>query len=672
MKRIVLLLVIPFILAACSNDEQATPNERFNEYVTHWSEQDYENMYGMFSETATESYPQDQSTQRTEKIYEDLNVSDLQIEFEELNEEETESAMEEGTAVIPFSVTMDSMAGNISYDYEATLVQQVEDPEEENLNWYVEWDPGFIFPDLKDGGEISIQTTTPKRGEILDRNQMPLAINDKLYEIGVVPGNLGPDPDQAKQQIAELLGISVESIDSSLNAGWVQDNLYVPLKNILPDEELFADLMAIDGVDHREITGRVYPAGEAAAHLVGYIRNINAEDMEGVDPDEYGPNDKIGSRGLEAHYEQQLKGKRGVKIVINKEGQDEILLAETPVEDGENITVTIDVNVQEKLFSSYGEDAGTAAAVDPKTGETLALVSSPSFVPNEILYGTSGNYWEQLDNDEQNPLINRFASTYAPGSVIKPVTGAIGLANGSIELGEGMEIEGYTWSNGEGWGNYEVTRVSTSNGPVDLEDALIRSDNIFFARKAVEMGADALVNGMQDFGVGEELPYEYPITMSTISSSGNLDDEVLLANTSYGQGELEMSALHLAATYTTFLNEGNMLKPTLLASEETSQVWKEELISAEHAAAIQDILRKVVTEGTARDAQKADFPISGKTGTAELKLTNDDESGAENGWFVGYPTDDKNIIIALMVEQIQDKEKALATKKVTDVLTQIK
>ncbi|MGJ9457642.1 penicillin-binding transpeptidase domain-containing protein [Oceanobacillus sp. CF4.6] len=672
MKRILLLFIIPLVLVACSNDEEVTPNERFNDYVNHWNEQEVGEMYGMFSQAATESYPEDQSTLRTEKIYQDLNVSDLQIVFEELNEEELEMAMEEGTAKLPFTVNMETIAGPITYEYEATLVQQGEEDEEEELNWYVNWDPGFIFPDLKDGGEIGIHTVNPKRGEILDRNQMPLAINGTIVEVGVVPGELGNNAEQSKKQIAELLGISTESVDTALNAGWVEDNLFVPLKSALPsEEELLPELSAIDGVRLRETTGRIYPAGEAAGHLVGYIRSITADDLEDLDPSQYSANDKIGSRGLEANYEEQLKGKKGVKITINKEEQDEIVLAETPVEDGETISVTIDVNVQEKLFNSYEEDAGTAAAIHPKTGETLALVSSPAFDPNEVLYGTSGDLWERIENDEQNPLINRFASTYAPGSVFKPVTGAIGLKNGSIELGQGIEIDGKTWSNGEGWGNYEVTRVSTSDGPVDLEDALIRSDNIFFARKAVEMGSDAYVSGLKEFGFGEDLPFEYPITMSTISSSGDLDDEILLANSSYGQGELEMSALHVALTYTTFLNEGNMIKPTFLTSEETAQVWKEGLITPEQATAIQEALRKVVTEGTAKKAQNADFPISGKTSTVELKLS-DSESGAENGWFVGYPTDDQDILIAMMVEETQDKEGGLAVQKVTDVLTQMK
>ncbi|WP_087972550.1 penicillin-binding transpeptidase domain-containing protein [Oceanobacillus rekensis] len=672
MKRLLLLLIIPLILTACSNDDQVTPNERFNDYVKLWSEQEFEEMFGMFSTTATETYPEDASTLRTGKIYQDLNVTDLQIDVEELNKEKLELAMEEGKATIPFTVNMETVAGPITFDYEATLIQEGEDSEEEELNWYVSWNPGFIFPPLKDGGDIAIETINPKRGEILDRNQIPLAINDTVYEIGVIPGELGTNAEQSKDRIANLLGMSPDAVDTALNAGWVEDNLFVPLKSVLPsDEELLPQLMAIDGVQRRETTGRVYPAHEATGHLVGYIRDITADDLEDLDPGQYSANDKIGSRGLEALYEEQLKGKKGVKVTINKEGQEEIILAETPVQDGETVSVTIDVNIQEKLFQSYGEDAGTAAAINPLTGETLALVSSPAFDPNEILYGTSGDLWERLENDEQKPLINRFAATYAPGSVIKPVTGAIGLKNESIKLGEGIEINGLTWSNGEGWGDYEVTRVSTSNGPVDLEDALVRSDNIFFARKAVEMGADAYVSGLKDFGFGEELPFEYPITMSTISSDGDLNDEVLLANASYGQGELEMSAFHLAVTYTPFLNNGNLIKPTFLTSEETAQVWQDGLITPDQATAIQDILRKVVTEGTAKKAQDADFPISGKTGTAELKLS-DKESGAENGWFVGYPTDDPNILIAMMVEETHTKEGGIAIQKVTDVLSQIK
>ncbi|MYL59385.1 penicillin-binding transpeptidase domain-containing protein, partial [Virgibacillus halodenitrificans] len=397
------------------------------------------------------------------------------------------------------------------------------------------------------------------------------------------------------------------------------------------------------------------------------------EDLEEVEPGTYGPNDVIGKRGLEQLYEKQLRGEQGAQITITKDGEEETLLAEKPVKNGENVTVTIDVNVQEKIYKSFDGDAGTATAINPKTGETLALVSSPSFDPNDMLYGTSNSMWKDLQEDEKKPLLNRFSATFAPGSVIKPITGAIGLNNGTIKPGEGIKIEGLDWSNGKGWGDYQVHRVSESNGPVDLTDALVRSDNIFFAMKAVEMGSEAYVKGLKQFGLSEKMPYEYPIAASTISSNGKLEDEVLLANSSYGQGELEMSSLHLATAYTTFLNGGSMLKPTLLTSEDKGQIWKKDLITKDQANHIQEALRKVVEKGTAsKYAKNAEFPVSGKTGTAELKLTNEG-GGEENGWFVGYPTETPDILIAMMVQQTQDRGgSGYTTKKVIEALNDIK
>ncbi|WP_404454382.1 penicillin-binding transpeptidase domain-containing protein [Oceanobacillus kapialis] len=674
MKKLTVAAAAIFMigLAGCSNDE-TTPNERFDTYVNHWSEQEFSEAYDMVATESAEAYPTEEYVDRYTKLYEDLGISDLSISFTELGEEELETAMEEGTATIPFEVEMESIAGPIDFSYEATLVQQ---GEEDEKNWYVQWDPGFIFPELKDGGEISIQTETPTRGEILDRNQMPLAINDTINEIGVIPGKLGSNPEQSKQELADLLGLSVESINESLNASWVEPDLFVPLKNVpSSEEELLSQLWEINGVAGREVTGRVYPAGEAAGQLVGYIGDITAEELEEQEPGVYTANDVIGKRGLESLYEEQLRGKKGTRIEVVKENQEPVVLAETPVQNGENITVTIDVNVQESIFNSFEEDAGTASAINPKTGETIALVSSPSFDPNQILYGTDPNLWENLQSNEQQPLLNRFSATFAPGSALKPITSAIGLKNGSIDPNEGLEIDGLTWSNGQGWGEYAVTRVSESNGPVDLQDALVRSDNIYFAMQAVNMGSEAYVKGLKEFGFGEELPYPYPFTASSISSDGKLEDEVLLANSSYGQGELEMSSLHLATAYTTFLNEGNMLKPTLLASEETGQVWKENLLNSEQADLMKDLLRDVAESGTpSRYTADSEVELSGKTGTAELKLTAEG-SGEENGWFVGYPTQEseQDLLIAMMVQNVKEKGGSVyTTEKVVNVFNELK
>ncbi|MHA6252391.1 penicillin-binding transpeptidase domain-containing protein [Oceanobacillus sp. CAU 1775] len=677
MKRLIILLFLLLFLAACSNDDHVSPNERFNEFVSHWNNEEFEEMYEMFATPMKENITVEDSVERYKKIYGDLSIENLNVSFEEFSDEEIEELFKNReddearlSITYPFTVEMESIGGPIVYEYEATLTEEPESSEEDaELNWYVEWNPGFIHPELADGGQISITSTTPTRGEILDRNQMPLALNDIIYEIGIVPGELGENAEQAKSQIANILNISVDSINNALSAGWVADNLFVPITTILPEnEEVYRELMSIPGVQRKEISGRVYPGGEATAHLIGYIGNITAEFLEKTESDEYGPNDKVGIRGLEQQFEERLKGKKGMKISVKKDNDEEVLIAEKPVENGENIVLTIDINIQERIFNSFGEDAGNAAAIDPKTGETLALVSAPAFDPNEILYGTSGNVWAKYENNEQTPLINRFAAKFAPGSVIKPITAAVGMRHGTLDPNEGFTIEGYQWGKGESWGNYEVSRVSLSDGPVDLEDAIVRSDNIYFAMQAVEMQSDAFVDGFEEFGFAEELPYEYPITTSTISNDGELNDEVLLVNSSYGQGQLEMSGIHLASAYTTFLNDGNMIKPTLLANEETGQIWKENLISSEEARLIHEMLRAVVTDGTAGRAEReANVPVAGKTGTVELKLSADVD-GSVNSTFVGYPYDSQDILIAILVEDTENKESGIAVGKFVEIV----
>ncbi|WP_121640165.1 penicillin-binding transpeptidase domain-containing protein [Virgibacillus sp. Bac330] len=669
MRKLIVIAIILLVgaITACS-DDNATPSDRFSNYINHWNEKEFDKMYAMLSKSAKENYPTEQFVDRYKKIYQDLNVSDLKIEAEPLSDKESEKAMKDGKVSIPFSVSMKTTAGPISFDYEANLIKQ-EDKDKEN--WYVDWDTGFIFPEMKDSGELRIDSTTPARGEIRDRNDMPLAMNDTIYEIGIVPKNLGEDAEQNKKKIAQLLGLSIESIDEKLNASWVEPNLFVPIAKITKeDEALWNELVAINGITRQETTGRIYPGGAATGALVGYIGQVTAEELKKQKENNYSAQDTIGKRGLEKLYEKQLRGIKGSTVKVINDGE-ETILTEKEAKDGENVKLTIDINAQEKIYNTLDGDKSTTSVIDAKTGETLGLVSSPSFDPNEILYGSTANIWKKLEEDKENPLLNRFSSTYAPGSVIKPITGAIGMKNGTIDPKEGLKISGLTWSNGEGWGDYEVTRVSESNGPVDLHDAIVRSDNIYFAMQAVDMGAKAYVEGLKAFGLGTDFPFEYPITASSISTSEKLDDEVLLANTSYGQGEVEMSSLHLATAYTAFLNDGNMLKPTLLTSEEKAQVWKDKLITPKQADIIKEALRDVVVDGTAkRSAKNAKFPVSGKTGTAELKLTSDSD-GQENGWFVGYPTDDEDIIVSIMIEETKGNS-GLSTEKAVEILHKMK
>lgn len=665
-----LAIVTLILIASCSKNDKENPYDILKTYVEYWENYRFTEMYQLLSDDTKDTYSKEDFIDRYDKIYKDLQISNLTITTTEKEFDEDETIVD-----FPIKVKMDSLAGPIEFSSEIEL-ELMKDEEKDQENWFVHWDPGLIFPELKDGGKIQIERTEAKRGEILDRNEMPLAINDIAYEIGIVPNNFQDEASEIKQ-VASLLKMSEAAVKKAISADWVQPDHFVPLKTIpKTDENTLAQLRNVPSVAVRETLGRMYPSSEASAHLVGYVGRITSEELEKLPKDKYDENDVIGKRGLESLYEERLKGEDGVKILVVKEDEkgdlESTVLAEKPVQDGEKIVLTIDINLQELLYEKYeGKIKGAAAAINPKTGEILALVSSPSFDPIRLTYGITQSEWDALMNDEDSPFVNRFAATYAPGSVIKPIIGAIGLKNGTITHDEQIPIEGLTWKK-DNWKDFHISRVSSTDQPVDLEDAIIRSDNIYFAMKSIDMGDKKLTEGLKEYGFDDSLPIDFPFTKSQISNNGNLQDEILRANTGYGQGEIEVNVLHMALMYTPFVNDGNMVKPILLKSDSNGEVWKKNLISENDRNKMKQYLRKVITDGTARVIKDAEVPLAGKTGTAELKLTRDSK-GHENGWFVGYDVEDEEILIAMMMEEVEDRgTSSLVAEKVADVIKQYK
>ena len=655
-----LVLLFIFIITACSNnsDEITTLTE---DYVSQWNKQDFEQMYLELSNQSKEKYPKSEFVDRYKKIYKDIEVDNLNVVSE--FPEQLDLKKDTDSVDIPIEISLDSLAGPISFTEQLTLVHE-EKTNDTPAGWKIDWHPGLIFPELKDGGKISIRPLMPERGEILDRNDKQLALNEKAYEIGVIPETLNNAQDE-KEKLSKILNIKEKDIDQALNASWVEDNLFVPLKIIKEDDTNTIDqLSTLSAAILKEVSIRSYPYDDSAAHLIGYLGRITADEMKKYT--DYGNDDLVGKRGLEKLYEKELKGIPGAEIIINQPDDSDLLLAKEPPKNGQTLKLTLDIELQQSIFNAFNKKAGTATAINPISGEVLALVSSPAFDPNTFLMGINQNEWDKLDTDSNLPLINRFASTFAPGSVIKPITAAIGLKNKTINPNEAKEIDGLTWGK-DSWGNSKVKRVSESTAPVNLRDALVNSDNIYFAMNTVEMGADKFISGLKEFGFESEIPSSYPIQKSSISKDSLLSDEALLAHTSYGQGQIEMSALHLASSYAAILNEGTMLKPRILSSDK-KEIWNQNLITKNQALELQENLRSVVTQGTGKAAQKANFPIAGKTGTAELKssLTED---GLENGWFVGYPDDNHNIIISMMIEDVKKEGgSSFVVEKVTDIL----
>ena len=158
---------------------------------------------------------------------------------------------------------------------------------------------------------------------------------------------------------------------------------------------------------------RVYPLGEASAHLVGYVQNITAEELEANVGKGYTSNSVIGKAGLERVYEERLKGKDGVEIyILDEEGNRKTDIAKIDVQNGENIKLTIDANIQTQLYNELKNDKGFFVVMEPKTGELLACVSTPSYNSNDFVFGLTNSQWEELNNDETKPLYNRFLQSY--------------------------------------------------------------------------------------------------------------------------------------------------------------------------------------------------------------------------------------------------------------------
>lgn len=641
---VISLLVFVFSVAGCS--KPASPEDRLSEYTKLWNKENFSEMYKSYvAPSSKKKVKKEDYVDRYQTIYKSLGVK--RVKVTPLATEEKDWKGEK--AALPIKVEMDTAAGPVFFKKQAVLKKEETDEEEA---WFIDWDVSYIFPEMQEGDKVRIETLKGSRGQIFDRNGNSLAVNGQGYSAGVQAGEID-DNAAAKSKLAALLGVTTEFIDKQLQQSWVQPGYFVPLKDLSADDEKkLGELRKVKGFAAEEVAMRQYPYKEALGHLTGYVGDINSEELEKLKSKGYSAHDKVGKRGLEQLLEEELRAEDGKRIYIEKEKGEPVMVAEQAAKNGKDVKVAINAELQKAIYEQFKGKPGTAAAVDPKTGEVLALVSSPAFNPNEFVLGVSNSRYQELESDPAKPLLNRFAATYSPGSTIKPITAAIALKAGTLDPAKERPIKGLHWQPDASWGSYSVTRVKDPGEPVNLKEALIYSDNIYFAQTALEAGKEKMENGLQSFGYGEKLPFAYPIRKSQISNSGTLDKEILLGDTGYGQGEVLSSMLHLATAYSAIVNDGTMMKPQLYA-EAKPAVWKEGLLSKESADLLKQNLRLVVEKGTAKEADLPGFALAGKTGTAELKLEKGTE-GKENGLFVAYDQQNPAFIMALMVEGAEE------------------
>lgn len=637
-----------------------SPEEVLISYMNCISEQKYNEMYEMIDVQNSGNISQEDFVQRNSAIYEGIEVRNMKIQITEYKEAER---------TVYYESSFDTIAGSVSFDNEAVFTSDKD-------GYKLVWHDSLIFPELSADDKVRISTTQAERGQILDRNEKVLAGKGTVSSVGIIPGKL-ENRDQSIQEIADLLEISKESIEGKLSANWVKDDSFVPIKTVPkvnelnltsldPDEEMLQEnerqqkLLNISGVMISDEEVRAYPLGEAAAHLTGYVQNVTAEDLENHPGEGYSSNSVIGKSGIESLYETELKGKDGCKIyIVDSEGNEKTTIAETIKEDGKDIRLTIDTDLQKELYEQFENDRGCSVAMNPYTGEVLALVSTPSYDNNDFILGMSEEQWTALNEDENQPLYNRFRQVWCPGSSFKPVVAAIGLKTNTIDPNEDFGNEGLSWQKDSSWGSYEVTTLHEYE-PVIMKNALIYSDNIYFAKAALKIGADNLMNSLDEIGFNQEVPFEITMAESQYSNTDRIETEIQLADSGYGQGQILVNPLHLASIYTSFLNEGNIIQPYLQYSDNPAgKIWIKEAFSSETVSQVMEGLTGVVNDpnGTGYAAHRDDILFAGKTGAAELKESQEDTSGTEIGWFAVF-TADKNvetpILMLSMVENVKE------------------
>lgn len=544
---------------------------------------------------------------------------------------------------------------------------------------YLQVVQGKYYGEKADGNRIRLAPIMAPRGMFYDRNGIPLVSNRPGFAVSLLPIS-GPVPDDIIVKVASILNITPDEIKKKLSQ---HSGRFEPIRiksDIGPDivtkiEERRAELPGVV-IEIQPI--RNYINNELAAHLFGYVSEINDVELEKAKEKSnvYKSGDIIGKFGLEKVYDRELRGiDGGNQVEVDVTGRPVNVLGRKETVPGKNLTLTIDYKIQKAAEVAIDEQltylqtksefrnakAAAAVAMNPKTGEILAMVSRPTFNPNLFSGGISSKDWKALNENPNNPMNNKAISgEYPPGSTFKLVTGAAALELGKVTPEEKILDTGKHWIIPKGNSEGEAL------GWINFKEALTKSDNVYFYEMGNRLGIDNLEKYARMFGLG---------VTTGINLQG--ESEGLVANQRYkekvygeewylsetfdaaiGQGFQLTTPLQVAVLMSEIANGGYRYRPYLVSkiSSDKGEVIKtfapEEVgriqLSDRTLTLIRESLRDVALEGGTAAQAFRDFPIAiaGKTGTAE------NSHGSDHGWFIAYgPYEDPRIVVVVIVEQ---------------------
>lgn len=647
MKKLIIAIVIVIIAVGSGVFFYASKDKKINETIDAIEDKNVKQVFKNSTYQSKNDNGEVEMTDRPIKIYDSLGVKDINIKDRDIQK------VSKNKKQVTAKYELQTNYGKINRDVKLNFIK-------EDKDWKLDWNQSVIIPGMEKNQSINIESLKSERGKILDRNNVELATTGTAHEVGIVPNNVSSSDYKA---IAEKLDLSESYIKQQTEQDWVKDDTFVPLKTVQNMNQDTKNFIEKYHLTTQETESREYPLEEATTHLLGYVGPINSEELKQKAFKGYKKDAIVGKKGIEKLYDKELQNKDGYRVTIIDDNNKVIdTLIKKKKKDGKDIKLTIDARVQKSIYNNMKDDYGSGTAIHPQTGELLALVSTPSYDVYPFMNGMSDEDYKKLTEDDKEPLLNKFQITTSPGSTQKILTAMIGLNNKTLDDKTSYKINGKGWQKDKSWGDYNVTRYEVVNGDIDLKQAIESSDNIFFARVALELGSKKFEEGMKRLGVGEDIPSDYPFYNAQISNK-NLDNEILLADSGYGQGEILINPVQILSIYSALENKGNVNAPHVL-KDTKNKVWKKNIISQENIKLLTDGMQQVVNKTHREDIYRSYANLVGKSGTAELKMKQG-ETGQQIGWFISYDKDNPNMMMAINVKDVQDKGMASYNAKIS-------
>ncbi len=624
----------------------ASPNDLIDLYGALWAAGDYDGLYDLISVEAQEAISREDFVARYQGIAAEAGLTSVQM---------ARTGEPNLEARAPIHVAMESrLVGPIEQENTIQLVKEEDD-------WRVAWTPSLIFRNLDDGC-IQFSGEEMRRGSILDRDGDPLAYDGPISQVVVVPGEI-TDEQRVLRELSELLDMPRDEIQEKYE-GRAPDQFWV-IKRIAEADtrELVEVLGELEGVRLQQTTGRVYPLGPRAAHITGYVTVVTAEDVEEDTEGILGPDDVVGRAGIEAAADDLLRGVPGgdLQIVHCGSRNEREVIASKRAELGKDLTLTVDIDLQEAVDAALGDVKGAAVIVDPRSGQVLAMASRPSFDPNWFVLGFADDDWAYVNDEDERPLLNRATqAAYPTGSIFKVITASAAMTElgytdqSQIDCPQQWSIPGTS----QVWRDWTDDEGLPAQGMLSLHNAIVQSCNTVFYQLGYELDEkdnELLPRMAREYGLGEPtgIPFLPEIAGTVPDPEWKLEvvgdywatgDSV---NFAIGQGYIEATPLQMAMVYATIANNGSLLRPYIVEFAKEpgggSEVIGERKgrnsidVSRENIQALQRALRDQTSNGFGAGSTRVfgdyQYPIAGKTGTAENQL---DRSGKPHSWFASF------------------------------------